>query len=391
MRRWPCSIAAWLPQRRPEGRGRALLLSVVLAGLALPARAEPWAPGQEPPAPPKPPNPQLARQLETLRQDAEGSPGERRRRYLRAAHDLLHQYWNTREQPKLLFAGDAAEGCGVSRVEHPMAFYCPPSLQIAMGLNLRQSVRTARGKTDQELLLLDLAVLAHEWGHHVNREQGRGPYKGGLGITVKQEELAADWRSGVFLGWLLNSGALGVEEFTQTANLMFEMGDYELISLQHHGFPKERFEALTRGISSQVAVGQRLGAWSVDSREAFSRPLPPDALDQQLGRRRYAVQRFEIDRSQQIATNVLGGLLGAASCIWGDQQQCLGMALQQGKGRAIGSYTSRELTIDCANGRFDVSDDDFSSQPLQRDGKGQAAVLAARDCPAPASPLRPPS
>jgi len=389
MRPWLFSIADWVRRRRPEGRARALVL--VLSALSMPGLAQPWAPDQQPVAPPKPANPEQARQLETLRLDSQGSPGERRRRYLNAAHDLLHRYWSTREQPKLLFAGDAAEGCGVGRIEHPMAFYCPPSLQIAMGLNLRRSVRTARGKTDQELLLLDLAVLAHEWGHHVNREQGRGPYKGGLGLTVKQEELAADWRTGVFLGWLLNSGALGVEDFTQTANLLFEMGDYELISLQHHGFPKERFEALTRGIASQVQVGQRLGAWSVDSREAFSRPLPADGLDQQLGRRRYAVQRFEIDRSQQIATNVLGGLLGAASCIWGDQQQCLGMAMQQGQGRAIGSYTSRELTIDCAGGRFDVSDDPFGSQPLQRDGKGQAAVLANRDCPAPMTPLKPPS
>jgi hypothetical protein len=242
-------------------------------------------------------------------------------------------------------------------------------------------VKSARGKTDHELLLLDLAVLAHEWGHHVNRELGRGPYSGGLGITVKQEELAADWRTGVFLGWLLSSGALGVEEFSQTANLMFEMGDYERISQQHHGYPKDRFEALTRGLDSQLKVGQRLGDWTVDSREAFSRPLPADPLDQQLGRRRYEVQRFEIDRSQQIATNVLGGLLGAASCVWGSQQQCLGMAMEQGKGRAHGAYTRRELTLFCRNGSFDVNEDDFGVQPLRRDGKGQASVLAARDCP----------
>ena len=250
-----------------------------------------------------------------------------------------------------------------------------------MALNLRRSVASARGKTDAELLLLDLTVLAHEWGHHINVEQGRGPYTGGLGITVKQEELAADWRTGVFLGWLLSSGALSVENFAQTANLMFEMGDYERISFQHHGYPKDRFEALTRGLGSQLKPGQRLGEWTVDSQEAFSRPLPPDPQDQALGRRRYAVQRFEIDRGQQIATNVLGGLLGAASCVWGNQQQCLGMAMQQGKGRAHGSYTRRELILFCGSGSFDVSEDDFGPQPLRRDGKGQASVLASRDCP----------
>jgi len=369
-----------MPLRRPW----PLLLALAMAA---PLRAQPWAPGQEPPPPPpKPADPAQARALETLRQDPKGTPTEQRQRYLRAAHDLLHRHWGSREQPALLFAGDTAKGCGETRVEHPMAFYCPPSKEIAMALNLRRSVRSARGKSDADLLLLDLAVLAHEWGHHVNREQGRGPYSGGLGLTVKQEELAADWRTGVFLGWLMGHGALGVEDFAQTANLMFEMGDYERISFQHHGFPKERFEALTRGLASQLTVGQRLGPWTVDSQEAFSRPLPPDPLDQQLGRRRYQVQRFEIDRSQQIATNVLGGLLGAASCVWGNQQQCLGMAMEQGKGRAHGSYTRRELTLFCGSGGFDVSEDDFGVQPLRRDGKGQAAVLAARDCP-----VKPPS
>lgn len=355
---------------------KGLLLSL-LAGLG-PAMAQPWAPDQAPPVLPLP-SATEARDLEQQRKAGEAAG--LRQRYLRQAHNLLQRFWNTREQPKLLFAGDSAEGCGVKRVAHPMAYYCPPSQELAMALDLRRSVRSARGQGDRELLLLDLAVLAHEWGHHVNRTLGRGPYKTGLGLTVKQEELAADWRTGVFLGWLLNSGAIGVNEFTQTANLMFEMGDYERITPQHHGYPKDRFQALTRGVSSQVQPGQKLGDWTVDTQEAFSRPLPSTAEDQQLSRRRYEVRRFEIDRSQQIATNLLGGLLGAASCIWGNQQQCIGMATQQGKGRAEGLYTTRELTLHCGQGSFDVSEDEFEVQPLQRDGKGQAAVLARRDCP----------
>ncbi|MDA0717871.1 MAG: zinc peptidase [Cyanobacteria bacterium] len=358
-----------------------LAIAMPAAALVMPALAQPWAPGQEPPpAPPKPAEPAQALALEAMRKDTQGSQEERRRRYLRAAHDLLYRYWASRDKPALLFAGDTAEGCGVTRLEHPMAFYCVPSKQIAMALNLRRTVKSARGKTDQELLLLDLAVLAHEWGHHVNREKGRGPYKGGLEITVKQEELAADWRTGVFLGWLLKSGALGVAEFTQTANLMFEMGDYERISFQHHGYPKDRFEALTRGLTNQLKVGQRLGEWTFDSQETFSRLLLAAPLDQQLGHRRYEVHRFEIDRSKQIATNLLGGLLGAASCAWGSQQECLSMAMEQGKGRALGSYTRRELTLFCSSGSFDVSNDEFGVQPQHRDGKNQATVLARRDC-----------
>ena len=357
-----------------RARWQAHATAALLLLLAQAAAAQPWAPGQEPPPLPSA-TPAQARALEQLR--SSGGTVGLRRRYLGAAHDLLQGYWATRQQPSLLFAGDAARGCGVDRVREPMAYYCPASNEIAMAINLRRSVRSARGRSDRELLLLDLAVLAHEWGHHVNREQGRGPYGGGMGFTVRQEELAADWRTGVFLGWLLGHGVIGVDAFTQTANLFFELGDYERITPQHHGYPKDRFEALTRGLSSQVTVGQRLGPWTVDSREAFSRPLPAASATQRV----YAVRRFEIDRSNQIATNLIGGLLGAASCFWGSQQQCLGMALEQGKGRAEGTYTSRTLTLDCATGLFDVSDDAHGPQPINRDGKGQAAVLAARDCP----------
>ena len=360
---------------RPARLVLAMALAMVSLGAGARAgRSEPWA---QPP--PQVPSAADAKALEQERQH--GAAAGLRERYLRQAHSLLQAFWSSGKQPKLLFAGERAEGCGVRQVAHPMAFYCPPSQELAMALDLRRSVRSARGKTDRELLLLDLAVLAHEWGHHVNREQGRGPYNSGLGLTVKQEELAADWRTGVFLGWLLNSGAINVDDFTQTANLLFEMGDYERLAPQHHGYPKDRFQALTRGVATQVKPGQTLGAWSVDTQEAFSRPLPSTADDQQMMRRRYDVRRFEIDRSQQIATNLLGGLLGAASCIWGNQQQCIGMASQQGKGRAAGVYTTRELTLNCAQASFDVSDDDFEAQPLQRDGKGQAEVLARRDCP----------
>ena len=360
-------------------RAPLALLMGLLTSVA--ANAQPWAPGQEPAPELKRPSTAEAKQLEQLR--LQGASEGLRQRYLTNAHNLLYRFWNTREQPKLLFAGDRAEGCDVRQVAHPMAYYCPPSKELAMALNLRRTVSAARGKSDRELLLLDLTVLAHEWGHHVNQEQRGSAFRGGMGFTVKQEELTADWRTGVFLGRMLNSGAIGVDEFTQTANLLFELGDYERLAVQHHGYPKDRFQALTRGLASQLKPGQILGTWRVDTQETFSRLLPRSADDELLGRRRYEVRRFEIDRGQQIATNLLGGLLGAASCLWGSQQQCIGMATQQGKGRADGAYTQRLLTLDCATGRFDVSDDDFEAQPINRDGKGQASVLQERDCPKP--------
>ena len=327
-------------------------------------------------------------ELQRIRE--QGGGADLRQRYLLAAHDFLYRYWQqeaqkqgkTLEKPQLLFAGDRAQGCGVNRIAHPMAFYCPDSLQIAMALDLRRGTKASRGKGDQELLPMELAVLAHEWGHHVNRSLGRGPYRNGFSLTVQQEELAADWRTGILMGWLLSQGTLALDDFTAAANLMFEIGDYERISVQHHGYPKDRFTALTEGLASQLKPGLRLGEWTVDTRESFSRPIAgggPAGADP-LVPRSYDVRRFEIDRSGQIGSNVFGVVLGAASCIWGDRQQCLGAALDQGKGRAYGTYTNRTLVLHCADRSFDVTNDNFDRQPIARDGKGQTAVLAERDC-----------
>ena len=332
-------------------------------------------------------------ELQRIRE--QGGGADLRQRYLLAAHEFLYRYWQQEaqkqgkilEKPQLLFAGDRAQGCGVNRVAHPMAFYCPDSLQIAMALDLRRTAKAARGRSDQELLPMELAVLAHEWGHHVNRSLGRGPYRTGFSFTVQQEELAADWRTGILMGWLLSQGTLALDDFTAAANLMFEIGDYERISNQHHGYPKDRFTALTEGLASQLKPGQPMGEWTVDTRESFSRPIAGggsaggDPLAPRPdGVRSYEVRRFEIDRSGQIGSNVFGVVLGAASCIWGDRQQCLGAALDQGKGRAYGSYTSRTLVLHCGDRSFDVTNDTFDRQPIGRDGKGQAAVLADRDC-----------
>ena len=336
------------------------------------------------------PEPTLPAGAELQRIRDQGGGADLRQRYLLAAHEFLYRYWQqeaqkqgkTLEKPQLLFAGDRAQGCGVNRIAHPMAFYCPESLQIAMALDLRRGTKASRGKSDQELLPMELAVLAHEWGHHVNRSLGRGPYRTGFSLTVQQEELAADWRTGILMGWLLSQGTLALDDFTAAANLMFEIGDYERISVQHHGYPKDRFTALTEGLASQLKPGQRMGDWTVDTRESFSRPMAeggPIGGDP-LAPRSYEVRRFEIDRSGQIGSNVFGVVLGAASCIWGDRQQCLGAALDQGKGRAYGTYTNRTLVLHCGDRSFDVTNDNFDRQPIGRDGKGQAAVLAERDC-----------
>jgi hypothetical protein len=131
-----------LAGRVARGAATAILAAALMPLTAL---AQPWAPGQGPPPGLQLPSAEEAKQLEQLRQqgEAEGL----RQLYLRSAHQLLHRFWNSREQPKLLFAGDKAEGCGVKQVAHPMAYYCPPSKELAIALNLRRSVSSAKGKS----------------------------------------------------------------------------------------------------------------------------------------------------------------------------------------------------------------------------------------------------
>ena len=102
-------------------------------------------------------------ELQRIRE--QGGGADLRQRYLLAAHDFLYRYWQqeaqkqgkTLEKPQLLFAGDRAEGCGVNRIEHPMAFYCPESLQIAMALHGPADGRQLLVRTDPASLSAALA------------------------------------------------------------------------------------------------------------------------------------------------------------------------------------------------------------------------------------------
>jgi hypothetical protein len=97
---------------------RTLLVAAINTQTSL--MAQPWAPGQGPPPGLNVPTAAEAQKLEQLRLN--GAEQGLRERYLHQAHSLLHRFWGSQEQPKLLFAGDRAEGCGVQHVAHPMAY-----------------------------------------------------------------------------------------------------------------------------------------------------------------------------------------------------------------------------------------------------------------------------
>ena len=59
------------------------------------------------------------------------------------------------------------------------------------------------------------------------------------------------------------------------------------------------FRAAAERFHTQLKPGQRMGEWTVDTRESFSRPIAGAPLT-------YDVRRFEIDRTGQIGSNVWG-------------------------------------------------------------------------------------
>ena len=89
-------------------------------------RAQPWAPGLQLPTA------EDASALEQFRRTGAGP--DQRERYLRSAHDLLQRFWASDQRPKLLFAGDNAEGCGVKRVAHPHGVLLPAQPGIGHGI-----------------------------------------------------------------------------------------------------------------------------------------------------------------------------------------------------------------------------------------------------------------
>ena len=94
---------------------RTLLVAAINTQTSL--MAQPWAPGQGPPPGLNVPTAAEAQQLEQLRLN--GAEQGLRERYLRQAHSLLHRFWGSQEQPKLLFGGIAPRAAAFNRWRTP--------------------------------------------------------------------------------------------------------------------------------------------------------------------------------------------------------------------------------------------------------------------------------
>jgi hypothetical protein len=103
------------------------------------------------------------------------------------------------------------------------------------------------------------AVLAHEFGHHMQYMAKQSPNNqagkvlaGRLNSAkTPQIELMADTISGWVLGRMnMNSRkSLGKNSIRRTLQRMYNLGDFDFNSPNHHGTPKQRVAAFTYGYS----------------------------------------------------------------------------------------------------------------------------------------------
>ena len=317
---------------------------------------------------PPPLLPTTAALLEELEQSPRGSA------QLAIHHRLLGHYWRDVASDgdpnlptvELLGPGERFTACGKAPASNA---YCPDSAQI--GIDARGLLSRLRLQSSPSTELTALTVLAHEWGHHVNKAIDQGPFQG-------REEDAADWRAGRYLGWLMDNKVLSVEEFTEAANILFRIGDYHQLS--PHGCPLTRYRAFTDGVNGEITPGSQFGPWMMDTSETFSavvdfNPAEPwvDAV--------IKVYRFEVERGGQIAGNLFSAALGVLNCgFGGSSRACAGALARQGQAKPDGWFRLPKLQLNCYNGVFDVLGDGIPRQRIAADRKGQAQRIAQRIC-----------
>ncbi len=297
--------------------------------------------------------------------------------FLRLHFELMYDYWHARAQkkgwtlpPPILRLDDGfLKGCGKISITKYPNIYCPDSTEIT--LDVRPLVKGFTDRKNLNLSYLSLAILSHEFGHHVNHYIGREKYH-------NNEESEADWRAGKYLAYAISKRLIPLKALTKGANLFFSAGDFHMLS--KHGNPKNRFVAFMNGFNDEsMGVGSFAGEWLQDTSETFSKRTS-SSYGMKNGKLYFDVYRFEIERGRQITGNILSGVIGAISCSQGSAQECANSLLLQGQAKPEGWFRKRKMIIDCKSKNFDIKGDGFRAQPVSSDQKKQAQYLSRRYC-----------
>tara|TARA_Y100001968_G_scaffold330508_1_gene382592 strand:+ start:12708 stop:13859 length:1152 start_codon:yes stop_codon:yes gene_type:complete len=297
--------------------------------------------------------------------------------FLKLHFKLMYDYWLKHAQkrglslpiPILRIDDGYLQGCGQKLISKYPNIYCPESNEIT--LNVRPLIKGLTDKKKLNLNYLSLAILSHEFGHHVNNYIGREKY-------LKNEENEADWKAGKYLSYAISNKLIPLEGLTKNANLFFSVGDFHLLS--QHDNPKNRFNAFMSGFNdSSMGVGKFAGEWLQDTKETFSKRINK-SNGIKGGVLFFDVYRFEIERGRQIAGNIVSGVIGFINCSQGTKANCANSIRAQGKAKPEGWFRERKLMINCSSKTFDIQSDGFKIQSISADRKGQAQYLYRKYC-----------
>ena len=299
------------------------------------------------------------------------------REYLNLHFSLMHAFW----RKKFVNLPDASlhlddgflQGCGKLRISSYWNVYCPDYSEIT--LNAQTLVSLLPEKSILNINYLNMIILAHEFGHHVNWYSGRPPEE-------MNEESAADIRSGKYLAYALGEGLIDLEGVLLAAQMFFQVGDFHMNIGSLHENPKTRFDSFVSGFNKISKAGSSYDGWYQDTKETFSRLAGGGhTLDDVRSEYVFDVYRFEIERAGQVIGNTLSAIAGVAICANGSGQACANaIVFGQGKAKPQGWYRKRKLTLSCLTGIFDIEGDGIKAQLVDADQKSQAQALKSRYC-----------
>ena len=94
-------------------------------------------------------------------------------------------------------------------------------------------------------------VVAHEYGHNIQQETGTLVGH----ARALPTELNADCLAGTWAAWAYKRGQLTSSDLQQMLAAAAAVGDFEMLSPQHHGTPEERRDAVQTGIRAGSPSG----------------------------------------------------------------------------------------------------------------------------------------
>jgi predicted metalloprotease len=150
--------------------------------------------------------------------------------------------------------GRVETGCGAAAADDA-AFYCPADDTIYVGEAFAGELYNGvlQGLPGQQAGFGRAAgafaveyVIAHEYAHNVQQESGvLADHSRAL-----PTELNADCLAGTWARWAYGQGQLDAGDAQEGVDAALAVGDFDLLSPQHHGTPQERRDALLTGLRS---------------------------------------------------------------------------------------------------------------------------------------------